>query len=538
MSAGFYQPFHPMALRDAIADQAAQWLSSQLSNAANLSADSRRVGRGDGFLARPGKASKATDYVDAAIAAGAAAVVLPAADDAVAIESVAGKVPTLRVPRLVERMGMIASAYYGRPSMAVQLIAITGTNGKSTVTAALAYALARAGVQSAAVGTLGIGVFPAGCDAGFTPTWDGRFTDGLTTPDAVDLQRALRHLQARGVKAVCLEASSIGIEQGRLRGCAVKVAAYTNLSHDHLDLHGSMQAYAKAKSYLFESPSLDAIVVNTDDDYATAMWKSDDPHIARIAIGNKIPSNAHSSIRAAMSQQTEAGWRLTLEGTGKAADLSGDVTLPVYGRHNVENALVVAGCLLALKMDLPTILQSLTEFSLPPGRLQMIAGQAAPWVFVDYAHSPDALARVLEALRPLAHMRGGQLICLFGCGGDRDPVKRPMMGKIAADLADQVVLTSDNPRTESPEAILDAIESGVPSAHVQKVSRQSDRALAIAQTIARAQLQDVILLAGKGHENFQKIGDQEILFSDVDHARRALDAWVPAASSRQGVAHA
>jgi len=204
----------------------------------------------------------------------------------------------------------------------------------------------------------------------------------------------------------------------------------------------------------------------------------------------------------------------------------------------LKTALVVAGCLLALKMDLPTILQSLTEFSLPPGRLQMIAGQAAPWIFVDYAHSPDALARVLEALRPLAHMRGGQLICLFGCGGDRDPVKRPMMGKIAADLADQVVLTSDNPRTESPEAILDAIESGVPSAHVQKVSRQSDRALAIAQTIARAQLQDVILLAGKGHENFQKIGDQEILFSDVDHARRALDAWVPAASSRQGVAHA
>lgn len=538
MSAGFYQPFHPMALRDAVADQAAQWLSSQLASNANLGSDSRRITRGDGFLARPGKSSKATDYVDAAIAAGAAAIVLPASDDASVIEPVVGKVPMLRVPRLVERMGMIASAYYGRPSMALQLIAITGTNGKSTVTAALAHALARAGVQSAAVGTLGVGVFPAGCDRGFTPPWDSRFTDGLTTPDAVDLQRIMRHLQSRGVRAVCLEASSIGIEQGRLRGCAVKVAAYTNLSHDHLDLHGSMQAYAKAKSYLFESPSLDAIVVNTDDDYAMSMWKIEDPHIARIAIGNKIPSNAHSSIRAVVAQQTETGWQLSLEGTGKAVGLAGDVALPAYGRHNIENALLVAGCLLALKIDAPIILQSLAEFHLPPGRLQMVTRPTAPWVCVDYAHSPDALARVLEALRPVATMRGGQLICIFGCGGDRDPAKRPMMGRVAADMADQVVLTSDNPRSESPEIILDAIESGVPSTHADKVSRQSDRALAIAQTIARAKANDLILLAGKGHESSQIIGDQEILFSDVDHAQRALDAWIPLANRGQGVTHA
>lgn len=538
MSAGFYQPFHPMALRDAISDQAAEWLLSKLGSNGNLSSDSRRVGRGDGFLSRSGKSSKAGDYVEAAIAAGAAAIVLPAADDASAIEPIAAKVPTLRVPRLSERMGMIASAFYGRPSMALQLIAITGTNGKSTVTAALAHALARAGIQSAAVGTLGIGVFPSGCDQGFMPTWDSRFTDGLTTPDAVDLQRALRHLQSRGVRAVCLEASSIGIEQGRLRGCAVKVAAFTNLSHDHLDLHGSMQAYAKAKSYLFESPSLDAIVINTDDDYAATMWKTDDPHIARIAIGSKTPTNAHTAIHAKTSIATQEGWRLTLEGSGKAADLSGDVTLPVYGRHNIENALVVAGCLLALKIDASTIRQSLAEFSLPPGRLQMVSRPASPWVCVDYAHSPDALARVLEALRPLATMRGGQLICLFGCGGDRDPAKRPVMGRIAAELADQVVLTSDNPRSESPEVILDAIASGVSAAHQVKVSRQSDRALAIAQTIARAQPQDLILLAGKGHENSQKIGDQEILFSDVDHARRAIDAWLPSAARSQGVAHA
>lgn len=537
MSAGFYQPLHPLALRDAISDQAAQWLSEHLPASANLCADSRRLTRGDGFLARPGKSTKATDYVESAIAAGASAIVLPADDNAAAIEPVAAKVPTLRVPRLAERMGMIASVFYGRPSMAIQLIAITGTNGKSTVTAALAHALARAGLQSAAVGTLGVGVFPAGCDAGFMPVWDDRFTAGLTTPDPVDLQRTLRHLQSRGVRAVCLEASSIGIVQGRLRGCAIKVAAYTNLSHDHLDLHGSMQAYAKAKSYLFESPSLDAIVINTDDDYSMTMWKADDPHIARIGIGSKIPENAHASLQATIAQPTEHGWQLTLHGTGKAAGLDGVVALPVYGRHNVDNALLVAGCLLALKMDAPTIFHSLAEFSLPPGRLQMITSPSAPWGCVDYAHSPDALSRVLEALRPLITMRGGRLICLFGCGGDRDPVKRPMMGRVAAELADQVVLTSDNPRSEPPEVILDAIQSGVPTALAHKVTRQSDRALAIAQAIARAQPADLVLLAGKGHENYQKIGDQEILFSDVDHARRAIDAWTPLTTGL-GVAHA
>lgn len=539
MSAGFYQPLHPMALRDAISDQASDWLKHHVAVTAQLCADSRRITAGDGFLARAGDTVDGAAYVRAAIAAGAAAIVLPAADGVSELqEQTDTSIPTLRVPALAQRMGMIASAFYGRPSMALQLVAVTGTNGKSTTTAALAHALARAGIGCAAVGTLGVAIFSAGCSLGFSPVWDDRWTHGLTTPDPVDLQRLLQQLRLQGVKAVALEASSIGIIQGRLRGCAVKIAAYTNLSHDHMDIHGSMEAYAKAKSFLFESPSLDAIVVNTDDAYASQMWKTDDPHIARIAIGSRCPENAHSSIRVVDAQRTVNGWALQLEGAGKAADLSGAAQLPVVGRHNIENAMVVAGCLLAMKIDPATIAQSLSEFTLPPGRLQMIRSAGAPWACVDYAHSPDALARVLEALRPVATDRGGRLICIFGCGGDRDAAKRPIMGRIASELADQSVLTSDNPRTEPPETILDEIARGVPANLHHKVVRQSDRALAIAQTIARAAPEDVILIAGKGHETYQRIGQHEIIFNDADHAQRAIDAWSRESSHARGPAHA
>jgi UDP-N-acetylmuramyl-tripeptide synthetase len=539
MSAGFYQPLHPMALRDAISDQASEWLRRHLRDAAQLCADSRRIGEGDGFIARTGDTAEGAAYVQAAISAGAAAIVLPAADGIAEVhEEIGASPPTIRVPGLAQRMGMIASAFYGRPSMSLQLVAVTGTNGKSTTTTALAHALARAGIASAAVGTLGVAVFPAGCSAGFFPGWDERSTQGLTTPDPIDLQRLLKQLLAQGVKAVALEASSIGIVQGRLRGCAVKVAAYTNLSHDHMDVHGSMDEYAKAKSFLFESPSLDAIVVNMDDAHASIMWKTDDPHIARIAIGSRCPDNAHASIRVLASTLTGCGWELQLAGTGKASELAGPARLPVFGQHNIENAMVVAGCLLAMKIDATTIVQRLSEFRLPQGRLQMIQSAGAPWVCVDYAHSPDALARVLEALRPVVSDRGGRLICIFGCGGDRDVAKRPIMGRIASELADQAVLTSDNPRTEPPEAILDEIAGGVPAQLQHKVMRQSDRALAIAQAIARAEPNDLIVIAGKGHETTQRIGHQDIIFSDADHAQRAIDAWIQDPHHAQKVAHA
>lgn len=532
-------PLHPMALRDAIADRAADWLMQRLGRHVHLSADSRRINAGDGFLARAGRHAQADTFISHAIAAGASAVVIDAQQDIDDVEDVGGTVPTLRVPQLASRMGMIASAFYGRPSMAMQLVAITGTNGKSTVTSALAYALARSGIATAAIGTLGVGVFPAGCAHGFMPTWDAQATGGLTTPDAVDLQRLLHALRARSIHTVVMEASSVGLEQGRLQGCAIKVAAFTNLSRDHLDIHGTMDAYAKAKSLLFESPSLAAIVINTDSEYANTMWQADDPRVHRIAIGEQAPANAHAAIRVTKAVPDLSGWELDLAATGAAAAIAGHVHLPVYGRHNVDNAVMVAGCLHAMSVDAAVIRQRLAEFMLPPGRLQMIARDRGPWACVDYAHSPDALTRVLAALHPIAQARGGALVCVFGCGGDRDAGKRPMMGEAAARDADRVVLTSDNPRSESPEAILDAIESGIPSTHRAKVSRQSDRALAIAQSIAKAGPEDIILIAGKGHEQTQIIGDEEMIFSDAAHAARAVDAWLDEHPvTHAGVAHA
>ena len=528
---------HPLSLREAIADQVAQWLVEHVGRQSNLCSDSRRVRPGDGFIARAGRQSSAEMYIDQAIAAGASAIVVDGGDGLTAMEAIPSRIPMIRVPRLTSRVGMIASAFYGRPSMVLQVLAVTGTNGKSTVAAALAYALARSGIAAAAIGTLGLAVFPAHCDAGFTPTWDDQITGGLTTPDPVDVQRILHDLKGRGVSAVVIEASSIGLVQGRLQGCAIKVAAFTNLSHDHLDVHGTMEAYAQAKALLFAAPSLGAMVVNTDDPHALTMWQAHDANIDRIAVGGQAPKNAHVHLRVVRASPSLSGWDLTLTGTGDAFDLSGDLHLPVLGRHNVDNAMVVAGCLLAMSLDSSVVRERLGEFMLPPGRLQMVSRPQGPWACIDYAHSPDALARVLESLAPLAQARRGRLVCIFGCGGDRDAAKRPVMGRVAAEHADLVVLTSDNPRTESPEMILDAIEAGVPASLREKVVRQSDRALAIAQTIARAQAQDVVVIAGKGHEQTQTIGSREILFSDADHVARAIDGW-SAARAVDGVAHA
>lgn len=523
---------HPLALRDAIADRAADWLLQHLGRKANLCADSRRLVPGDGFMARAGRHFSAEAHLEAAMDAGAGAMLIDAGPAAEDLQEVTGRVPLLRVPQLAHRMGMIASAFYGRPSMTLQIVAVTGTNGKSTVTAALGHALARSGIPAAVIGTLGLGIFPAFCSSEFEPAWDDQWTAGLTTPDAVDLQRILRELKSREIAAVAIEASSIGIEQGRLQGCAIKAAAFTNLSHDHLDIHGTMERYAQAKALLFEAPSLGTMVINTDDPYAALMWQATELHIDRIAIGSNWPSNANGAIKVGRAEPSLQGWRLMLEASGLARDFAGDLALPVFGHYNIDNALIVAGCMLAMGLDAQAIRRRLTEFKLPAGRLQMLTG-LGPWACVDYAHSPDALARVLEALRPIAQARAGRLICVFGCGGDRDPSKRPIMGEIAARLADHVVLTSDNPRRESPETILDAIVAGVPDTLRQKVQRQSDRALAIAQAIANADGRDLILIAGKGHEQTQTMDGETILFGDVDHARRAQALWKDAHGIRE-----
>ncbi len=521
---------HPLSLREAVADEAAVWMAAHLGKGAKLRSDTRKIAPGDGFIARPGKNFSSAALAAKAMEAGAAAIIVDGLGDLGRPVEIAGAVPRLEVPQLVSRAGMIASAFYGRPSMALQIIAITGTNGKTTISFSLAHALARSGIASAVIGTLGVGVFPAGCAQEFSPSWSESATGGLTTPDAVDLQTLLYELKQQPIKAVVLEASSIGLIQGRLQGCVIKVAAFSNLSHDHLDIHGTMENYAKAKALLFASPALGAAVINLDDPFGMAMWQTPEQVVDRIAIGRELPSNAHSGLQAAAAAADEHGISLTLIGKNKAAALSSEIRIPAYGAHNVENALVVAGCLWAMELEPEEIHARLAGLRMPPGRLEMVHGDRGPIACIDYAHSPVALQSALQALRPVAQARGGKLVCIFGCGGDRDAAKRPLMGEVASRLADRVLITSDNPRSEDPQEIINAIASGVPASLQNRVHQEIDRASAISQAIAQAQENDLVLIAGKGHESSQMIGSQKIPFSDIRCARQALEGW--------GVVHA
>ncbi len=515
---------HPLSLRESVADEAAQWLARILGKGAKLRSDTRKIQPGDGFIARPGKNFSSAALAAKAMEAGAAAIIVDGLGENARPAEIAGAVPRLEVPELAKRAGMIASTFYARPSMTMQLIAVTGTNGKTTVSFSLAHALARSGIASAAVGTLGVGVFPAGCAQGFSPSWSDSATNGLTTPDAVDLQTLLFELKQQSIKAVVLEASSIGLEQGRLQGCAIKVAAFTNLSHDHLDIHGTMENYAKAKALLFACPTLGAAVINIDDPYGMSMWQTPEQVVDRIAIGRELPLNAHSGLQAEAVANAQ-GMALTLTGKNKAQALSGNVQLPVHGEHNVENALIIAGCLWAMELEPEEIRKRLAELRLPPGRLEIVTAQGGPMACIDYAHSPIALQSALRALRPVAQARGGSLACVFGCGGDRDAAKRPLMGEVASRLADRVVITSDNPRSEDPQKIIAAIAAGVPVNFQSRVQQEVERGKAIAHAISQANESDVVLIAGKGHELSQTIGTEKISFSDLACAKQALETW-------------
>lgn len=521
---------HPLSLREAVADEAAAWMAAHLGKGAKLRSDTRKIAPGDGFIARPGKNFSSAALAAKAMDAGAAAIIVEGLGDLGRPVEMAGAVPRLEVPQLASRTGMIASAFYGRPSMTLQLIAITGTNGKTTISFSLAHALARSGIASAVIGTLGVGVFPAGCAQAFSPSWSESATNGLTTPDAVDLQTLLYELKQQSIKAVVLEASSIGLMQGRLQGCAIKVAAFSNLSHDHLDIHGTMENYAKAKALLFASPTLGAAVIHLDDPFGMAMWHTPEQAVDRIAIGRELPSNAHSGLQAVAAAPSEQGIAVTLSGKNKAVPLSGEIQIPVHGAHNVENALVIAGCLWAMELEPQEIHARLAGLRMPPGRLEMVCGEHGPLACIDYAHSPIALQSALQALRPVAQTRSGSLVCVFGCGGDRDAAKRPLMGEVASRLADRVLITSDNPRSEDPQKIINAIASGVPASLQHRVRQEIDRARAISEAIAQARENDVVLIAGKGHESSQMIGNQKIPFSDLACAKQALE--------NRGVVHA
>ena len=495
-------------------DAAARWLRSWVTG--TITTDSRKLRAGDGFIAWPGAASDGRRFVANALQAGAATCLVEREGlDAFAFDD--ARIASL--PGLKAATGPIADAFFEQPSRALDVVATTGTNGKTSTAWWVAQALSLLGRRCAVVGTLGIGEPPRPAFApGGEPPRSGQaaqieFT-GLTTPDPVMLHAALRRFADGGFAACAIEASSIGIVEQRLAGLQLRLALFTNFTRDHLDYHHTMDAYWAAKRQLFDWPGLRAAVVNVDDARGAAL--------AVELQGSALEVWTYSTRTAARLRATQLAY---VEG-GLAFDLhEGESTVSVrstlIGDYNASNLLAVIGGLRALGVSLAEAAAVVPQLTPVPGRMQRVAAQAdAPEVVVDYAHTPDALEKVLQALRPLATARGGRLWCVFGCGGDRDASKRPLMGAIAERDADAVVLTSDNPRSEVPAAILADIAAGLLQRSAATVMQ--DRRTAIAQTIAAADARDVILIAGKGHEDYQEIAGVKQPFSDVAEAERAL----------------
>ncbi|MGB3935620.1 MAG: UDP-N-acetylmuramoyl-L-alanyl-D-glutamate--2,6-diaminopimelate ligase, partial [Burkholderiales bacterium] len=408
----------------------------------------------------------------------------------------AWRVPNVPVRGLKARAGDIASAFYGHPSAQLWVCGVTGTNGKTTCSQWLAHALSENSIKSAVIGTLG---------SGFAPRLDA--IDN-TTPDALEVHRLLAQFKASGAGAVAMEVSSHGLDQGRVNGVAFDCALLTNLTHDHLDYHGSLAAYAAAKARLFDAPGLGAAVLNLDDAFGVQLAQ-------RLAArGTRTIGYSMSSVPAPefISLSRVEGERAEVRSSWGVAE----VAIAHLGRFNLANALGVLGCLVAKGIPFAEGAALLEHLPPIPGRMQKIGER--PLVVVDYAHTPDALDKVLAALQPVAQARGGRLVAVFGAGGGRDAAKRPQMGFAASRRADRVVLTSDNPRGEDPLAIIAAIRGGIDG----DCAVEPDRARAIEAAIGAADAADVILIAGKGHEQTQEIAGRKLPFSDAAVAGAAL----------------
>ena len=495
----------------------------KLAPGAHLASDSRRVRLGDVFFAYPGDAGDGRSFIDSAIEQGAALVVL---DPAGFTWNDSWSVPYLSVDNLKQQAGAIAHGFYQQPDAAMFTIGVTGTNGKTSSAVWLGQALSRGAEPAAVVGTLGVGVFRARGEVEYDVT-------GYTTPDAVLLARTLADLREQGAASLAIEVSSIGLNQGRVAGMHFDVALFTNLTRDHLDYHGTMEAYEAAKTKLFDWPGLKTAVINLDDPAGLRL-------IAHLqAKGTPLTGNMPLigyTLHDTTARPDIAGvtmLRASQVRSGRNAGTEFHLECPLgvalvktqlVGNFNISNALGVMGAMLAKGLGLRAAIEAVEALQPAPGRMQQVGGQDAPMIVIDYAHTPDALEKTLAALRQVATDRGGQLWCVFGCGGDRDPGKRPQMGKIA-QAADHVLVTSDNPRSEEPHAIIEQILAGMdrnnPASTVQALD---DRAAAILSAIKHAGKPDVILLAGKGHEPYQEIKGKKLPFSDADHAQLALSA--------------
>ena len=488
-------------------DQILAWLQAVVPNMQVVS-DSRQIEASVAsvFFAYPGDEADGRNYIADAIRRGVKAVVHEA--DGFTWQDDWG-VPHLAVADLKNLAGPIAAVYYRQPDVGMFTVAVTGTNGKTSCSQWIASALSRQSQRAAAIGTLGIGVFHAGEGGSHMAT-------GYTTPDAVLLQRSLAGLRDDNVVALAIEASSIGLDQGRLNGMHFDVALFTNFTRDHLDYHGDMEGYAAAKEILFGWPGLRHAVLNLDDPMGADLAQR---HRAKLnIIGYTLEEAMPDGVRVLRASAI----RTRAFGTEFHVDSpfgSARVKVHLVGRFNVSNVLGVLGVLLARGIEWNAAVDAIGKLVPVPGRMQQLGGRDVPMIVIDYAHTPDALTKALAALRTVADERGGQLWCVFGCGGDRDQGKRPQMGA-AAETADHVVVTSDNPRSEDPLLIMAQIVGGMQ----RSAQTIDDRATAILQAVKQAAKHDVILLAGKGHENYQEIRGTKYPFADADHAALALAA--------------
>lgn len=461
-----------------------------------LRTDSRQVGKGDAFVALSGSRTRADHYVDDAIRAGAIVIIQEVAAPTPCYEYEGALV--VPMPDLRANLGRIADRFYEHPSRRLRLIGVTGTNGKTSVSHFIAQLLNTADIPCGVLGTLGYGM-PGNLS-----------TATHTTPDVVEVNRALFEMARRGARAVAMEVSSHALDQGRIDGIAMTGAVFTNLTRDHLDYHGSMEAYGQAKASLFTREGLHFSVINFDDPFGRQLYEQ--------------TSGLCDQVRYSLHEAQTELWltRFAPSPDGFEADVDGlwgafSVSASLMGSFNASNLLAAMAAVLSLGVPVETVKQAVTRLEPPPGRLESYTGPGRVRVVVDYAHTTDALANALAALRP--HTTG-QLICVFGCGGDRDTGKRSEMGREAERVADRVIITDDNPRTESPEAIVEDILNGLESRDAATVIH--DRADAIRTAIDLANPGDVVLVAGKGHEAWQERQGKRTPFSDAAHVQEAL----------------
>ncbi|HET9679913.1 MAG TPA: UDP-N-acetylmuramoyl-L-alanyl-D-glutamate--2,6-diaminopimelate ligase [Gammaproteobacteria bacterium] len=467
----------------------------------HIALDSREVQPDGVFLACRGLTSHGLDYLHQALRLGAKVVLWEPVDNSPQ-PVFPSTVTAIAVPDLAKKVGQIAARFYGEPANSLRVTGITGTNGKTSCAHLLAQALTRDNAVCGVLGTLGQGIYHLD-----SPLQPGTHT----TPNPVAVQSLLADFVTQDASFAAMEVSSHALDQGRVSGLRFHTAVFTNLTHDHLDYHGDLLHYASAKQKLFLSDGLRHAVINADDDTGRAMLKTLPETVSAIAYGlNNEADNAFelpANVRGLFATCRLHSDGLTLHIKSPFGD--GELQARLLGRFNAYNLLAVLGSLLTLDVPFQKALGLLSQSRTVPGRMECFGGNHQPLVVVDYAHTPDALRQVLIAAR--AHCTG-KLYCVFGCGGDRDTAKRPVMGALAATLADEVILTDDNPRTEDPMQIINNILSGIDNKNNVHVEQQ--RATAIEQTINRAQAGDVVLIAGKGHEDYQIYGNEQRPYSD------------------------